>query len=341
MPRTCAASGRRRASARRSSAGTTRSSSTGRGPAPTRSTRSAGATSACPCTTSATSARGSRTAGRRDLPSDYLLATVGGGVDGYPLLSRFVEALRLRPLPLPAVVVTGPLMPAGRARPLRERAAGLDVRVEQFREDMDSVIVGARAVVSMAGYNTVSELLIAGKPGLIVPGLRPTQEQMMRAEMLAASGLVGRCWTRRRSTRRACGGRSIACSSRRLRGSSPVTIRAPRGRPRSSPRWPPASRPTPIARTGRRSPGRSAAGSAARGMSVPGDRPGPSGSLAAGGPHDWRRSVRLLRPFFTRNWAALGGASGGHGPRHRGHARPALAAGAGDRRAGRRARGRV
>jgi predicted glycosyltransferase len=128
--------------------------------------------------------------GPSDLPPDYLLATAGGGVDGYPLLSRFVEALHLRPLPCPAVVVAGPLMPAPQLSRLRERAGGLDVRVEQFREDMDSVIVGARAVVSMAGYNTVSELLIAGKAGLIVPGLRPSREQKLRAEMLGVSGMV-------------------------------------------------------------------------------------------------------------------------------------------------------
>jgi predicted glycosyltransferase len=135
---------------------------------------------------------GPRTADRAptDLPPDYLLATAGGGVDGYPLLSRFVEALRLTPLRCPAVVVAGPLMPSAELSRLRERAAGLDVRVEQFRGDMDRVIVGARAVVSMAGYNTVSELLVAGKPGLIVPGLRPTREQRMRADMLAASGVV-------------------------------------------------------------------------------------------------------------------------------------------------------
>ena len=91
---------------------------------------------------------------------------------------------------MPAVVVTGPLMAASELARLRARAADLDVRVEQFREDMDEVIAGAEAVVSMAGYNTVSELLMAGKPGLIVPGLRPTQEQMMRADRLAESGVV-------------------------------------------------------------------------------------------------------------------------------------------------------
>lgn len=128
--------------------------------------------------------------GQSDLPREYLLATAGGGVDGYPLLSRFIEALHLRPLPCSAIVVAGPLMPADELTRLRERAAGLDVRVERFREDMDGVIAGARAVVSMAGYNTVSELLVAGKAGLIVPGLRPSQEQMMRARMLAASRMV-------------------------------------------------------------------------------------------------------------------------------------------------------
>ena len=288
----------------------TRSSSTARGPAPTRSTRSAGATSASPCTTSATSARGSADRGPRDLPPDYLLATAGGGVDGYPLLSRFVEALRLRPLPLPAVVVTGPLMPAAELARLRERAAGLDARVEQFREDMDSVIVGARAVVSMAGYNTVSELLIAGKPGLIVPGLRPTEEQMMRAEMLAASGLVGVLDPETLDPK------SMRAALDRLLESPP---------PRVEPgHYQGAARATAIvtalAEGGPADPDRSQTATvaaeplaggveAARNMS-PVDARNRDDRRDDGAPHvHWRRSVRLLRPFFTRNWGALGGAS--------------------------------
>ncbi len=163
-------------------------------------------------------------AGPRDLAPAYLLATAGGGVDGYPLLSRFVEALRLRPLPLPAVVVTGPLMAASELARLRARAADVDVRVEQFREDMDEVIAGAEAVVSMAGYNTVSELLMAGKPGLIVPGLRPTQEQMMRADRLAESG--GRACARPEDARSG----EHAASAR-----SPARLAATAGRARSLP----------------------------------------------------------------------------------------------------------
>jgi predicted glycosyltransferase len=54
---------------------------------------------------------------------------------------------------------------------------------------MESVIAGARAVVSMAGYNTVSELMRAHKPALLVPRAGPSEEQLIRAEQLAAAGV--------------------------------------------------------------------------------------------------------------------------------------------------------
>jgi len=130
--------------------------------------------------------------GRRplDLPRDYVLATVGGGVDGYRLLSSFIEAIRLRPLPCPAVAVTGPLMdPAWVAR-LRLMARDLDVALFDFREDMEAAIAGARCVVSMAGYNTVTELLMARRPALLLPGVRPSREQVVRADWLAARRMV-------------------------------------------------------------------------------------------------------------------------------------------------------
>lgn len=125
-----------------------------------------------------------------DLPPRYLLVTTGGGADGFHLVASFLAAVRLRPLPLPTLVVTGPLMPEREADELASCARGLDVRLTPFRPDMDTVIARASAVVAMAGYNTVSELLRAGKPALLVPRVQPSSEQLVRAELLAAGGLA-------------------------------------------------------------------------------------------------------------------------------------------------------
>jgi predicted glycosyltransferase len=119
-----------------------------------------------------------------------LLATAGGGIDGFALLDAVIGAIRLRPLTLPAVLVTGPMMPADQVDCLRSAGAGLDVRIERFRPDMDEVLAGARAVVSMAGYCTVAEILSSGKPALLVPRAVPREEQLNRARRLAAAGRV-------------------------------------------------------------------------------------------------------------------------------------------------------
>jgi predicted glycosyltransferase len=127
--------------------------------------------------------------GPADLSGDYVLVTAGGGFDGFRLLATFAEAVRLRPLSCRAVMITGPLM----AREHRERlvglARGLDILVSELRTDMEYVIAGARAVVSMAGYNTVSEVMRARKPALLVPRRGPSKEQLIRAQALAAAGL--------------------------------------------------------------------------------------------------------------------------------------------------------
>jgi predicted glycosyltransferase len=86
------------------------------------------------------------------------------------------------------VLVTGPLMPAAEADAIRTAAAGLDAEVLPFRADMEAVISSARAVVSMAGYNTVSEIVQTGVPALLVPRVRPSREQLVRAEQVVAEG---------------------------------------------------------------------------------------------------------------------------------------------------------
>jgi predicted glycosyltransferase len=125
-----------------------------------------------------------------DLPHDYLLATAGGGADGFRLLATMLEAAALAPLGLPLVVVAGPMMPPAQVDRLRALARDVDADVTVFRGDMDAVVGRATAVVSMAGYNTVSELLRAGKRALLVPRTHPSEEQLLRAQIVAAAGLA-------------------------------------------------------------------------------------------------------------------------------------------------------
>jgi predicted glycosyltransferase len=120
-----------------------------------------------------------------DLPPGYLLATVGGGHDGFRVLEEVLQAIRLEPLGCPTLVITGPLMARSQIQTLRSLAAGTDAQVVEFRGDMDRVLAGARAVVGMAGYNTVAETLRARRPALLVPRTRPSQEQLVRARAVS------------------------------------------------------------------------------------------------------------------------------------------------------------
>ncbi|GLY16979.1 membrane protein [Kineosporia sp. NBRC 101677] len=111
----------------------------------------------------------------------YVLCLVGGGQDGRQLAQNFVEA------PLPeghhGILVAGPYMPDEVRAGLQQRE---DLTVLGFVPDTAPLITAAGAVVTMGGYNSVCEVLAAGRPGLIVPRVRPRQEQAIRAEAMAA-----------------------------------------------------------------------------------------------------------------------------------------------------------
>jgi predicted glycosyltransferase len=122
----------------------------------------------------------------------YILVTTGGGGDGAALEDTFLAALHHldRGHALRAVVVTGPLMaPEERAR-LEERARGLPVRVLAFHPDVPSLMRASALVVAMGGYNTLCEIVAAGRPAVIVPRAHPRLEQHIRAQAFAARGLV-------------------------------------------------------------------------------------------------------------------------------------------------------
>ncbi len=122
-----------------------------------------------------------------------VVVTAGGGGDGNRLLKTYLRALRdLAPAnDLVSFLVTGPLMSRQKREQIRDMASGLPcVEVTEFVEDMPWLYREADMIVSMAGYNTISEILDSGTPALVVPRVAPRLEQLLRAQALAARGLV-------------------------------------------------------------------------------------------------------------------------------------------------------
>lgn len=128
-------------------------------------------------------------ASETELPAGpYVLCLVGGGQDGHDLADAFVDA------PLPdghaGLVVTGPFMTVAAREELERKAARTGTTVLGFVPDVDRLVAGAAAVVSMAGYNSVCELLAAHVPTLLAPRLTPRAEQLVRAARLSDLDLV-------------------------------------------------------------------------------------------------------------------------------------------------------
>ncbi|PYJ03787.1 MAG: glycosyltransferase, partial [Verrucomicrobia bacterium] len=127
------------------------------------------------------------------LNGPLIVATVGGGFDGYPVLAATLDALeQLRPsIPdLAAILVTGPFMPAEQRAALQARATASCRILAQA--DAFQLMAAADAIVSMGGYNSVCEALAVGRPLVIVPRQTHKVEQTIRAEILAGHDLA-RC----------------------------------------------------------------------------------------------------------------------------------------------------
>jgi predicted glycosyltransferase len=119
-----------------------------------------------------------------------LLVTMGGGEDGAERVERCLDALALKAPAFDTVVVLGPLLDATRTRQIKRRARGMDfVTIHGFYEDMPRLFEASTAAVSMAGYNTMTELIRGRIPTVLLPRKRPREEQFLRAERFAKLGL--------------------------------------------------------------------------------------------------------------------------------------------------------
>jgi predicted glycosyltransferase len=123
-----------------------------------------------------------------DMCLDRPLVLVSLGRHGriLELHARLFAALGCLPLfgPGEVLVVLDPYLS-------REQVAGIEalptpvrVRFTPFIPCLAEIVAAADVVVCRAGYNTVNELLITGKPALVIPESHPSHEQERRAGIL-------------------------------------------------------------------------------------------------------------------------------------------------------------
>jgi predicted glycosyltransferase len=117
-----------------------------------------------------------------------VLATVGGGEDGFELVQAFIQAAT--GAAWKGVAVAGPMLPGEEMKNLQHLAAAAGVSLHRFVPCLQELFSSVDAVVCMGGYNTLLEAVCQGVPTVCVPRTWPRSEQLIRARAFERLGLV-------------------------------------------------------------------------------------------------------------------------------------------------------
>jgi predicted glycosyltransferase len=132
---------------------------------------------------------------QRGLDDDrrVVLLTGGGGHDGGELVMRYMDAVESGLLDdVYSIVVSGPLMAPEELAAIHARVGTIGperMELYEFVPDLDTLFPAVDAVISMGGC-TVTEILAAGTPSVIVPRGQWASSQQVRAELMAQQGWV-------------------------------------------------------------------------------------------------------------------------------------------------------
>lgn len=134
-----------------------------------------------------------KTASQRLNGKKFVLVTPGGGEDGFRLIDNYIQGLMAleKPTDFKSLIVTGPEMADNLRMKVKEMSATLsDVEIKTYTSNLINFMKSANLVVSMAGYNTLCEIVSLGKPAIVVPRIKPAEEQWIRAKRFARQGLI-------------------------------------------------------------------------------------------------------------------------------------------------------
>lgn len=125
-----------------------------------------------------------------------VLVTPGGGEDGHSLINNYLQGLAqerelFQEQKIHSLIFCGAEMPQQQQQDIYQQAVKYPgVTVLEFTNDMMSYINSADMVVSMCGYNTITEVLQNNKKAIVVPRIKPGKEQLIRAQRFAQAGLI-------------------------------------------------------------------------------------------------------------------------------------------------------
>jgi len=120
-----------------------------------------------------------------------VLATTGGGEDGFRILEAFIRAAA--GAPWQGVAVAGPMIRDAELDRLEKLAREHAVELRSFVPHLSAWFPYLDALVCMGGYNTLVESAAACVPTVCVPRVKPRREQLIRAEAFARLGLLEVC----------------------------------------------------------------------------------------------------------------------------------------------------
>ncbi|HYT61356.1 MAG TPA: glycosyltransferase [Haliangiales bacterium] len=117
-----------------------------------------------------------------------VLATAGGGEDGFFLLQTFIRAAARASWE--GIAVAGPMSPGPELKTLQRLARESKVTLHPFLPNLSQMFRTVDALVCMGGYNTLVEAVSHGVPTVCVPRIRPRSEQLIRARAFERLGLL-------------------------------------------------------------------------------------------------------------------------------------------------------
>ena len=122
-----------------------------------------------------------------------IVVTPGGGEDGYSLIKNYllVQPHINNRCDCKTLMVFGSEMPTVARESLsRLIKDNPHIITLNFTDKLMSYLQAADLVISMAGYNTITEILSLCKRAVVIPRQKPSQEQLIRASRMEEKGLL-------------------------------------------------------------------------------------------------------------------------------------------------------